>query len=143
MSYQKINILGRVGKDPEYRTAASGVTVSNFSIAVDGWARPGEEKKTEWFNCTAFKAKADVVDKYVKKGDLIFVSARMQTSRYEDKQGQERTSVQFIVDELQLIGRTEKRDSEDRDSYSTSGSKKNSSAVPVAEREEFDDDIPF
>lgn len=146
MSYQKMNILGRVGKDPEHRTAASGTTFANFSIAVDGWAKPGEDKKTEWFNCIAFKAKADVVDQYVKKGDLIFVSARMQTRKYEDKNGTERTSVEFIVDELQLIGRTEKRDAEDRDTYSTDGGKpasKSAARAAPPKQEDFDDDIPF
>src|ERR1700688_3548990 len=102
MSFQKVTILGRVGKDPDIRTSGAGNLFANFSVAVDGWARQGEEKKTEWFNCVAFKAKAEVVDRYVKKGDLIFVEGRLQTERYEDKNGVEKTSVKVIVGELNL-----------------------------------------
>lgn len=101
MSLNQCNFIGRVGRDPETRYTADGKAIANFSIAVDGW---GKEKTTEWVRITAFGKTAEVVGQYCQKGKQLFVSGRMQTRRWTDKEGQERFTTEIIADQVQLLG---------------------------------------
>lgn len=96
----RIIITGRLGKDPELKTGASGNEYCQFSVAVDrGYTKEGEEKKTDWFRCTAFGQTAAFIEKYFKKGDGIEIQGRMENDPFEDKDtGKKRDSWQVMVE---------------------------------------------
>ena len=79
-------ITGRLGRDPELKTGATGAEYCTYSVAVDRRkAKDDEEKKTDWFRCVAFGKTAVFIDKYFKKGDGIEIIGRMENSPYKDK----------------------------------------------------------
>jgi single-strand DNA-binding protein len=100
--------IGRAGKDPEVRYTSGGDAVCNFSIAASqSWKdkTTGEKKeKTEWVNCSAFGKLAEIVGEYVKKGKQVYVAGRMETRKWQDKDGADRYTTEIRVDQLQLLG---------------------------------------
>lgn len=95
-----IDIMGRLVRDPEYRTTGSGISVANFTIAVDRdfGNKDGGEKETDFIDCTAWRKTAEFVTKYFTKGRMIVVSGRLQASSYTDKEGNKRRSVIVVAD---------------------------------------------
>lgn len=95
-----IDIMGRLVRDPEYRTTGSGISVANFSVAVDRdfSGKDGGEKETDFIDCTAWRRTAEFVTKYFTKGRMIVVSGRLQASSYTDKEGNKRRSVIVVAD---------------------------------------------
>lgn len=95
-----IVIMGRLTRDPELRTTGSGLSVANFSIACDRdfSGKDGGEKETDFIDCTAWRKTAEFVAKYFTKGRMIVVSGRLQTSSYNDKDGNRRRSVIVVAD---------------------------------------------
>lgn len=81
----KIVISGRLGRDPELKTAGNGTEYVNFSVAVDRRKNKDEEKKTDWFRCVAFGKMAAFISTYFKKGDGIEISGRMENEPYTPK----------------------------------------------------------
>ena len=104
----KAIILGHLGKDPEIRYTTSGSAVANISIATsEQWKdkQTGEkQERTEWHNVTFFGRLAEVVGEYLKKGSLVYVSGRIQTDKYTDKEGVEKYSTKIIANEMQMLG---------------------------------------
>jgi len=96
------NFIGRVGQDPEVRYIPSGLAVVDFSIAV-GFKTKTEEK-TEWVKVVAWDKLAELVGKYVKKGNQVFVSGRMQTDKWEDKEGIKRYTTKINANTIQFLG---------------------------------------
>ena len=96
------NFIGRVGKDPEVRYAASGTAVGNFSIAV-GYKYKDTES-TEWIRIVVFGKLAEIVGEYVTKGKQLFVSGRMQTRSWEDKDGAKRYTTEIVANDVQFLG---------------------------------------
>ena len=96
------NFIGRAGKDPEMRYASSGTAVCNLSIAV-GYKYKDEES-TEWVRVTTFGKLAEIIAEYVSKGSQVFVSGRMQTSSWEDKDGVKRYTTGIIANTVQFLG---------------------------------------
>ena len=80
------NFIGRAGRDPEQRFSASGMEVTNFSLAV-GY-KYKETESTEWINVVCFGKLASLVSQYVEKGKQLFISGRMQTDKWQDKDGE-------------------------------------------------------
>jgi len=98
----KVFILGRLGRDPEMKFAqGDGLPVCRFSLAVNE-KRNGEEQ-TEWFNCVAFDKTAKVADAYLGKGSQVHVEGRLQTRKWRDKSGVDRTAMEVIVGCLTLL----------------------------------------
>lgn len=81
----KIIITGRLGRDPELKTAGNGTEYVNFSVAVDRRKNKDEEKKTDWFRCVAFGKMAAFISTYFKKGDGIEITGRMENDPYKLK----------------------------------------------------------
>lgn len=93
----KVNLVGRLGQDPEHQTAQSGKTFCKFSIATnDGY---GDNKKTNWHSCTAFGKAADIISQYVKKGSEIAVSGTLDYNKKDDK-----TYTNILVSDFTFIG---------------------------------------
>lgn len=92
----KIIIQGRITRDIEIESSKSGSEYSRFSVAVDRIGKKGEDKQTDFFNCTAFGKTAAFVKEYFRKGDGILLEGSMQSSTY-DKDGEKRMSWTLIV----------------------------------------------
>ena len=84
--------MGRLVKDPELKTLQSGVPVCNFTLAVDRDFKNGDEKVTDFVDCTAWRGTAEFISKYFSKGRMMVVSGPFQSQKWEDKEGNKRVS---------------------------------------------------
>ena len=91
MSLNHIVIMGRLARDPESRTTQSGVSVCNFTVAVDRDYKNGDEKVTDWIDCVAWRGTAEFVQKFMSKGRMVVVSGSLQSKKWQDKDGNNRT----------------------------------------------------
>lgn len=146
--YNRCEFIGRVGKQPEVRTYQETKFVS-FSLAVsEKYTNKSGEKveNTEWCNCTFNGKLADVVEKYVNKGDLVFVAGKYKSRTY-DKDGQKHLAVEFICSELKMLG--SKSENKTDDTQAAYQSPLQSSGLPPSEMaftdgsKEPEDDLPF
>ena len=110
-----IVIMGRLTRDPELRQIGSGVSVANFSVAVDRDFSKGEEKETDFIDCVAWRHTGEFVSKYFTKGRMIVVSGRLQIRSWTDKDGNKRRTAEVVADNC-YFGDS-KRDSEGGSSY--------------------------
>lgn len=98
-------IMGRLTADPELRTTQSGVSVTSFSVAVDrSFVRAGEERQTDFINVVAWRQTAEFVTRYFHKGSMIAVQGSIQTRNYEDKNGNKRTAVEVVANNVSFCG---------------------------------------
>jgi single-strand DNA-binding protein len=149
----KVFLLGNVGKDPEIRSTAGGMTVASFSLATADRAKDAQGNwadKTEWHNLVCFQRTAEVVRDYVKKGSQIFVEGKIQTRSWDDKtSGEKKYKTEILVNELTLLGGKSGGGSEGGGSYSKPASSSSYDQRTPATAPDFgdsgitDDDIPF
>ena len=107
----KVQLLGNIGKDPEVRETKAG-NVANMVIATSEryTDKSGQkQEKTEWHNLVVFGKLADVVAKYVKKGDKLYVEGSITTRKWEDKEGNTRYNTEIKVRDLTMLGGGEKK----------------------------------
>ena len=96
-----ITIMGRLVKDPEIRTTQSGISVCGFTVAVDrDFSGKGEEKLTDFFDCTAWRGTADFIGKYFSKGRMIVVDGALQNDKWTDKDGNNRVSAKIVANNV-------------------------------------------
>jgi single-strand DNA-binding protein len=148
----KVFLLGNVGKDPEIRSSASGMTIASFTLATADRQKDAQgnwQDKTEWHNLVAFQRTAEIVRDYVKKGTQIFVEGKIQSRSWDDKDtGQKRYKTEILVNELSLLGKPG-GGGEGGGSYSKSSTASYGSGAAPAAAPDFadqgitDDDIPF
>ncbi|MFY2599356.1 single-stranded DNA-binding protein [Achromobacter xylosoxidans] len=99
----RCEFIGRLGKDPEVRYSPDGAAVCVFSLAV-GW-KTKEKEGIEWVRIVAFGKLAEICGKYLTKGKQVYVSGRMTTRKWTDKDsGQDRYSTEIVADQLQMLG---------------------------------------
>lgn len=106
-SLNKVQIIGRLGRDPETRFTPKGTKVTNFSVAVGRrWRnKDGEVKEdTDWFNVVAWGRLAEVCQEYLSKGRLVYIEGRLQTDRYE-VEGETRYSTKVVARNMQMLER--------------------------------------
>jgi single-strand DNA-binding protein len=110
-SLNKVTLIGNLGADPEIRSTTGGNKVAQFSLATSRqWSSASGEKqeKTEWHKCVAWNAKgsglADVIERYAKKGDKLYIEGRIEYRQYEDKDKQTRYVTEVNVREVILLG---------------------------------------
>ncbi|MDF7676682.1 single-stranded DNA-binding protein [Neisseriaceae bacterium ESL0693] len=107
MSVNKVILVGRLGRDPETRYMPSGDAVTNFSIATDEqWRdRNGERQtRTEWHNITLFGKLGEIASQYLRKGSQVFIEGRIQSRKYNGKDGVERIAYDIIGNEMKMLG---------------------------------------
>src|ERR1035437_9288286 len=107
MSVNKVILIGRLGKDPETRYMTSGEAVTNATLATsENWKDKSGEKqeKTEWHNLVFYRRLAEIAGEYLKKGSQIYVEGKLQTRKWQTKEGQDRYSTEIIVTEMQMLG---------------------------------------
>ena len=103
-------LMGRITATPELRKTNSGLSVTSFSIAIDRRFRSGEERVTDFINCVAWRQTAEFICKYFQKGSMIAVDGTIQTRKYTDRNGNDRTATEVVVNNAYFTG--SKRDSE-------------------------------
>jgi single-strand DNA-binding protein len=152
----KVFLLGNVGKDPEMRSTAGGMTVASFTLATADRRKDAQgtwQDSTEWHNIVAFQRTAEIVRDYVKKGTQLFIEGKIHTNSWEDKEsGAKKYRTEILVNELSLLGKPGGGSGEGGGSYSKSNTASyGSSAAPAAPAAQpdyadqgiTDDDIPF
>lgn len=103
----KVNLIGRLGSNPEVRTMSSGKVMAKFSLATtESFKNDKGEKitETQWHNVIAWGSPARVIEKYVKKGQEIALEGKLTTRNYEDKGGVKRYISEVIVNDVLLLG---------------------------------------
>lgn len=102
MNYNKIIVGGRLTRNPESKVLSSGKTVVSFALAVN--RKSGDKEEVLFLNCQAWDKTGDVVMKYVKKGEPLFVEGRLREEKWRDKEGQDKSKMVVVVDVVQLLG---------------------------------------
>ena len=95
------NFIGRLGSDPEIRYTTSGKAVASFSIACS--EKRGGEETTEWVNVVAWEKLAEICGQYLVKGSLVFIGGRMQTRKWQDKDGGTRYTTEIVARDMQML----------------------------------------
>ena len=107
MSLNKVILIGRLGQEPTIRYMPNGEAVCNFSVATsETWNdRNGQRvERTEWHNITMYRRLAEIAGQYLKKGSQVYLEGKIQTRKYTDKNGVERTAYDIIVNEMKMLG---------------------------------------
>ena len=134
-SLNQCNFIGRVGKPPETRYSSSGDAITNITLAVDdSYKDKNGEKidKCEWVNVTFYRKLAEISGQYLIKGSLVFISGKMETRKYTDKNGVEKYSTSIIANDMKMLG------SKPADSERTK-----TTTPPGGGFDDMKDDIPF
>ncbi|MBT0664223.1 single-stranded DNA-binding protein [Geobacter pelophilus] len=106
-SLNKVMLIGNLGKDPEVRYTTSGQAVASFSIATSEKFknRNGEmEERTEWHNVVLWGRQAEIAGEYLAKGRTVFIEGRLQTRKWQDKDGRDRYTTEIVGDRMQMLG---------------------------------------
>lgn len=106
-SVNKVILIGNLGRDPEVRYSADGGAITNISLATtDTWKDKNGEKqeRTEWHRVAFFGKLAEIAGEYLKKGSQVYVEGRLQTRKWQDKEGQDRYTTEIVADRMQMLG---------------------------------------
>ncbi len=141
MGINKVILVGNVGKDPEVRHLDNGVAVAKFPLATsETYKNKNGEKvtNTEWHNIVIWRGLADVVEKYVKKGNSLYIEGKIKTRSWDDKDGNKRYATDIVADSMEMLGG--KNNSSNSNSQNESvhqANQNNESAIDES------DDLPF
>ena len=106
-SVNKVILVGNLGRDPEVRYMPNGEAVCNFSIATtDNWKDKSgaKQERTEWHNIVMYRKLAEIAGEYLKKGRPVYIEGRLQTRKWQTKEGQDRYTTEIIADQMQMLG---------------------------------------
>jgi len=156
-SVNKVILIGNLGRDPEVRYLPSGDAVANFSIATtEKWKdKNGEmQEQTEWHRIAFFGRQAEICGEYLRKGSSVYVEGRLQTRKWTDKEGHERTTTEIRGDRMQMLGgrgggggTREMPEAESAPAAESAPPAKAPAAAAGAKKssgfDDLDDDIPF
>ena len=138
----KVIIVGNLGADPDSRAMPSGNAVTNISVATsESWndRETGEkQEKTEWHRVVFFNRLAEIAAQYLKKGSQVYVEGKLQTRKWEDKEGNERWTTEVVANQMQMLGDRMSNDMSNNNASSSQSSSDNDFST-----DDFDDDIPF
>jgi single-strand DNA-binding protein len=147
MSVNKAILVGNVGNDPEVRHLEVGTPVANFSLATSETYKNKEGERitqTEWHNVVVWRGLAEVVEKYVHKGQQLYIEGRIRTRTWDDKDGNKRYTTEIVADTLQMLGRkNEGSPSADPNSNSSYQNAPEANKSTPSNEVEPDDDLPF
>ena len=153
MSVNKVILIGRLGKDPETRYMTSGEAVTNATLATsENWKDKSGEKqeKTEWHNLVFYRRLAEIAGEYLKKGSMIYVEGKLQTRKWQTKEGQDRYTTEIVVNEMTMLGGKPSGGGsfevvENQSAPARAAAPAAAKSAPAAKSsfDNFDDDIPF
>jgi single-strand DNA-binding protein len=151
-SVNKVILVGNLGRDPETRYTTGGDAVTNIRVATtDTWKDKNGEKqeKTEWHTVVFFGRQAEIAGEYLKKGRQVYVEGRLQTRKWQDKEGQDRYTTEIVADRMQMLGSREGSGApvaaEPSERAPAGEPRTGKSAGTPAKKnvDDLDDDIPF
>ena len=128
----KVILIGRLGRDPEVRYMPNGEAVCNFSVATsESWKDSNGQKqeRSEWHNVTMYRKLAEIAGKYLTKGSQVYLEGKIQSRKYTDKNGAERTAYDIIANELKMLGGNAQTPAQ--------------KTQPAQAQDEILDDVPF
>lgn len=143
----KVILVGNLGQDPDHRSMPSGRAVSNVRLATTrSWKDKGSgerQEHTEWHNVVFFDRLAEIANEYLRKGSQVYIEGRLQTRKWQDKEGQDRYTTEIVANEMQMLGGRGGGGFDD--SSSSAGASSGSAPAKRQEsgKDDFDDDIPF
>lgn len=138
----RVTIIGRVGKDPEIRRTQSGDAVANFSVATTKkWKDKGgqQQEHTEWHRVSFFGRIAEVVEKYVSKGSLLYVEGELHTRKWQSADGKDNYTTEIKGSELKLLDRKSESSGVSNPPLNTGAGVAGTAPALT----DIDDDIPF
>ncbi len=106
-SVNKVILIGNLGKDPEVRHLEGGVAVARFPLATSESYKDKSgqrQEKTEWHNIVLWRGLAEVAEKYLRKGQSVFIEGKIRTNQYQDKEGVQRYSTEIVADTMTMLG---------------------------------------
>jgi len=135
----KVILIGNLGKDPEVRYSPSGGAIANLTLATsESWKdkNTGDKvEKTEWHRIVAFKRTAEIMGEYLKKGSKVYIEGKLQTRKWQDKEGKDRYTTEVVAKDMQML------DSRGSTQQEAPQQGAHQQAAPTGG--DFDDDIPF
>jgi single-strand DNA-binding protein len=160
MTVNKVTLIGNLGKDAEIRNTGGGTTIANLRLATTDRRKAADgtwEDHTEWHSVVAFGKTAEIMEKWGKKGKMLYVEGRLQTREYTDKDGNKRWSTEVVANEIRMLGpkdaeapATGRQDAQDRGGTSGRASAGGNTSRGTTTRQEprgggypDDDGIPF
>ena len=138
----KVILIGRLGQDVETRNLESGTSVSNFSIATSESYKDkqGErQENTQWHNIVMWGKLSEIAEKYLKKGDMVYIEGKLQTRSWKDKEDNTRYTTEIVGNNLTMLGGGSGSGSESTKPKPASKAK----AAPVNADSDEDDNLPF
>ena len=155
-SVNKVIIIGNLGRDPETRYMPEGGAICNISVATtDKWKdKNGEmQEKTEWHRVAFFGKLAEIAGEYLKKGSQVYVEGRLQTRKWQDKDGNDKYSTEIVANQMQMLGSRPGMGGGARTAEAGgAGPEEGATSRPTASKpaaksggkfDDFEDDIPF
>jgi len=149
----RVTLIGNLGADPEVRYTANGSAVANVRLATaESWRdreTGDQQERTEWHRVVFFSRLAEIVGEYLKKGSQVYIEGRLQTRKWQDRDGNDRYTTEIVANEMQMLGgRSDGRGEDDgrrAGNFDPSSDTEQSTAKdsPKPPVDDFDDDIPF
>ena len=153
-SVNKVILVGNLGRDPETRYMPDGGAITNISIATtENWKDKNGEKqeKTEWHRVAFFGKLAEIAGEYLKKGSQVYVEGRLQTRKWQDKDGADKYTTEIVANAMQMLGSRQGMGGGGADRGEPPPERESSVAKPAGKPaakaggkfDDFEDDIPF
>lgn len=146
----KVFLIGRLGRDPEVRYMPNGEAVCNFSVATsESWKDSNGQKqeRSEWHNVTMYRKLAEIAGQYLTKGSQVYLEGKIQSRKYQGKDGIERTAYDIIANEMKMLGGgNDGQQAQSAHAETPTPPHRQAQAAqaaPAAPVEDIDDDIPF
>ncbi len=136
MSVNKVILVGNVGVDPDVRYLEGGTAVASVRLATsESYKNKNGERitQTEWHNVVLWRGLAEITEKYVKKGMLIYIEGRLRTRSWDDKEGNKRYTTEVVADAMKMLSRKEDNNTQTTESQE----------APTAPEVNEADDLPF
>lgn len=128
----KVILIGRLGREPELRYMANGETVCNFTVATSEkyTDKNGQRQEvTEWHNVTMYRKLAEIAGQYLTKGSQVYLEGKIQSRKYQGKDGIERTAYEIIANEMKMLGGNAQTPAQ--------------KPQPAQAQDDISDDVPF
>lgn len=157
-SVNKVILIGNLGKDPETRYMPNGEAVTNITVATtESWkdkASGEKQEKTEWHRVTFYRRLAEIAGEYLKKGSQVYIEGRLETRKWQDKEGKDRYTTEIIANEMKMLGSRSgqgdpsgrERGGEAREQAPAGEGRSGGASAkskPPGQFADMDDDIPF
>lgn len=144
-SLNKVMLIGNLGKDPEVRHLENGTAVANFSIATSESYKDRNSGEvitnTDWHNVVLWRGLADVAEKYLKKGDKVYLEGKLRSRSYQDQQGVTKYITEVVVDDMVMLGN--RNSGEQSNGGQMAQQPTPAPKAPDLKLDDEDDDLPF